>query len=414
MENCKNPEDTQAAGTGQRNQHGHDGVAHAAKRADHDIHDTADEVRDADIGHSNQAVRDNVRVGGIDSEKLRAEETGEISHQQSHRSDAAKAKKQNPVDPVCFAGAVVLTGEAEGGLMQRIHGGVDKALDVGGSSASGHGYGTEGVDGRLDQHIGNGKNRALHSGGKTDADHLAQAGRIDPQPAKVQPETAVAIDQCIYNQRGGNHLGKYSGQRNACDSHMKLCDKEEIEQHIDDACDKQEAERSLRIADGAQNGSTEVIEHDDRHSCKIDAHIERRLLEHVIRSSHQGQKRSCQKQAYQDEERAADQAGEHGGMNGFAHHIFFSGAVIIGHKHVGSDGQADEDVDQKVDQRTGGAHSGQRLMADKTAHYDDVSRIKQQLQDAGKHQRNCKQQDLAQQRSVTHVHFKRFFLCFHL
>ena len=42
------------------------------------------------------------------------------------------------VNPVAFGGAVVLADKGDGGLMECVHGGVDKALNVGPGGGAGH------------------------------------------------------------------------------------------------------------------------------------------------------------------------------------------------------------------------------------------------------------------------------------
>ena len=52
-----------------------------------------------------------------------------------------------------------------------------------------------------------------------------------------------------------------------------------VEQDVGDAADDKIDQRAHGIADRAENGRREVIEHDDRHTEEIDAHILRREVD---------------------------------------------------------------------------------------------------------------------------------------
>ena len=60
---CENPDNTEAAGSNEGNDHGEEGVAHSSHASHHDIHEAAEEIRGADEMHSVEAVLDDLRVG---------------------------------------------------------------------------------------------------------------------------------------------------------------------------------------------------------------------------------------------------------------------------------------------------------------------------------------------------------------
>ena len=83
---CENPDNTEAAGSDQGNDHGEEGVAHSSHASHHDIHEAAEKIGGADEMHSVEAVLDDLRVGGVNAEKLLAEENEAVSEDQANHT----------------------------------------------------------------------------------------------------------------------------------------------------------------------------------------------------------------------------------------------------------------------------------------------------------------------------------------
>ena len=116
----------------------------------------------------------------------------------------------------------------------------------------------------------------------------------------VRPEKAQKNEDC----RDG--LGHNRRDGDPCDAHVENDDEDQVEYHVDNSCNKQEKERALGVSKGAQDGCAEVIEHIGRHPDEIDAHIERRLVENVFRSPHQGEHRLRQENADKNQDGPRD------------------------------------------------------------------------------------------------------------
>ena len=67
--------------------------------------------------------------------------------------------------------------------------------------------------------------------------------------------------------------------------------------------------------------------------------------------------------------------------------------------------QADEQIDDQVDERACGAHRRQGRGSGEAPHHHDVRRVEEELQHAGEHEGQRKHQHLAQDRAGAHVHF---------
>ena len=58
-----------------------------------------------------------------------------------------QAGEEDLIEPLCFSGTVVLAYKANHGLMNSVHGDVDKVFNAGSRTASCHDYRSKGVDG---------------------------------------------------------------------------------------------------------------------------------------------------------------------------------------------------------------------------------------------------------------------------
>ena len=105
----------------------------------------------------------------------------------------------------------VLAGKAEGGLVHRVHRGVDKALQVGGGGVPRHHRRAEGVHRGLNEHVGNRENGALNSRRQAHPGNLQQLGAVDFQLFQADPVGAVGVHQAQQHQHGGNALGDHRG-----------------------------------------------------------------------------------------------------------------------------------------------------------------------------------------------------------
>ena len=92
-------------------------------------------------------------------------------HKTGHH-DTQQTVADHPVKIVVLARADILAGKGNSGLCKGVHGGVHKALQIGGSRVARHHHGAEGVDGRLDDHIGKAEHRALQPGRQADEQNV--------------------------------------------------------------------------------------------------------------------------------------------------------------------------------------------------------------------------------------------------
>ena len=109
---CENPDNTETAGSDQGNDHGEEGVAHSSHASHHDIHEAAEEIRGADEMHSVEAVLDDLRVGGVNAEKLFSEKDKSVSHDKSNGTYENQTDRKDLFHALSVSCSHVLTGKA--------------------------------------------------------------------------------------------------------------------------------------------------------------------------------------------------------------------------------------------------------------------------------------------------------------
>ena len=99
------------------------------------------------------------------------------------------------------------------------------------------------------------------------------------------------------DERGGNALGNGRGQRHT--DHVQLADddEEQIEQDVQYARGREQQQRPLRIAVGAQDGRAEVVDQRAGDADEIDPQIEARQPQHIVGRAHQLQHRRAEEEA---------------------------------------------------------------------------------------------------------------------
>lgn len=389
LEDGKDPHDSQAAGADQRDDHGAYRVAKATQTAHHGVHDAAQGISPGDIAQADDTLLDYVLLaGGIDAHQRMAEQIGQVAQYHAGDDDEGLAVDQAFVYPLALASAVVLAGEGEVGLVEGVHGLVDKVFDVGGGGGAGHHRGAEGVDGGLDEHVGQGEDDALEAGRQANFHDLAQNVPVNVHFTQVQAQGAILVAEAHQDKSGRDVLRDGGGHSYTGHAHAHQDNRHQVQYYIYHAGNDQVEQRTLGIALGTKNSCAEVIGHGGGHTQEVDAQIEGGQIDYVLRGGHPDQQLVGHDGTKHRQHCAADQSHEDGGMYCLAHHIVALAAQISGYYYVGAYRQAHKQGDQQVDEGGGGAHGGQRLFAREPTDHDDVCGVKQQLENTGCHKRN--------------------------
>ena len=225
----------------------------------------------------------------------------------------------------------------------------------------------------------------------------------------------LGANQADEHQHHADELADNGGNGHTGNAQVEHNHQHQVQNHIDDPCHGQVVQGTAGIAHGAENGCAEGVQHVEGHAGKVDADVQGGLVNHILRAAHHFQQRATEDNADNAYHHAADGCHGHGGMHTILHVLHVACAVVPGNDHAGAYAQPQEDVNQQVDQGTGGAYGRQCRCAGKAADYHHVCRIIKQLQNAGQHQRTGKSKHLGQQGACGHVHFILGSLCtFHV
>ena len=382
LKDRQHPQNPKAAGSRQGDQHGKHRVPQPAKASHHAVHHAAYEVGTADDPQTACTVCQHLRLRGIDPQQHVLAQNRQKSQANADGCHHAQAAEQNPVDAPVFLSAQVLAGKAQIGLINGVHRCIDKVLNIGGGGISRHCHRTERVHRRLNYHIGHGEHRSLNSCGKANLHDPLQLVRDDTELPKLQTQRARRPHQAPHNEKCGDVLGNHGSPGHAVHSSAKSHDKGQIQDYIDHSCGEQIIERTPGVAHRTEDRRAEVVEHQHRHAQKVNAHIQNRLIQHVVRSSHQMEQGPRSRNSHHHQHQSAEQAGEHGCMYGFTDILVLPASIVCAYQHIHAHRQAHKNIDQQIDQRGGGAHRSQGLASCKAANHNDIRRVKQKLKDA--------------------------------
>ena len=216
---------------------------------------------------------------------------------------------------------------------------------------------------------------------------------------QVEVEGTFLPDEQDGDHDSGNGLADDGRQRHTGHAHLEEDDEHEVQHHIDDAGHGQTVERAAGVAHSTQQRRAEVVQHGHGHPDEVDLQVEGRKANDIFRAGHQFQQTARRKEAYKGQQHAADETQRHRRLDRILDAAFIFGTKAAGGHDIGTQRKADEEVDQQVDERTVGADSGQCRAAHKPPDHNDVGRVKEELQDAGRCQRQGKQDDLFQHRA---------------
>ena len=134
------------------------------------------------------------------------------------------------------------------------------------------------------------------------------------------------------------------------------------------------------VTHGLHDAAAGVI-HDKADAAReVDAHVERRLIEYVIRGAHPAEYRRSEAHADDGEQYARDNVESDVRMYRKLHLVVLARAVVARYRNARARGDAGEKADQQEHERTRGADGGERVVAEHVADYQRISRVVQLLE----------------------------------
>ena len=151
-------------------------------------------------------------------------------------------------DAPTVAGPVILGNEAGAGCIKGGHDIIGQRIGIGGSGVTLYHHRLEIIHSRLNEQIGHSEHHILQRGGNADAQHPAYRRGVQAnilQAERIGPLTAAETAQ---HQHGRQVLGNDAGQRNARHGQLKNNDKQQVQSHIDNACNTEINQRVSPMA----------------------------------------------------------------------------------------------------------------------------------------------------------------------
>ena len=375
------PQHTQAADKEHRDQRRHPHIAAAAQRTGKHL--------DADIGnvdrrqhmHHTHAHR-NDRIVLTEQPEQRLGRVVEY-----HADDQRDARRHRHTDPHAVAHAVVLPRtevlprKGRDRNAQRVDRHPEHKVDLAVDAPRRDGAGAEAVHAALDENVADVVHGALgcsgHADGADGREHIA----VQPQFFGPDvPGHSLGADDAPQRQRRAGYLAEYRGPRRARNAPAEHRDKHNVQRDIDERRRNQKVQRPLGIADGTQNICAHVVEHLGDHTQKVDAQIQRCIVQYFRRRTHQAHHRLSGQQAQHRQQRTQPHAEHQRRVYLAVNGVGIVGAPALGNDNARAAAQADEQAHQQIDKRAGCAHRCQRVGAHKVADDQSIRRVVQLLE----------------------------------
>ena len=174
---------------------------------------------------------------------------------------------------------------------------------------------------------------------------------------------------------------------------MKHQHRERIENHVGDAADELHAHGCAGVARRADNAGVHVIEHERHHAQQIQPHIRDRIGHDLLRRLHPAEDHAGKRDAEHGERAADDETHRDAGMYRASDPGAVSRADGLRHHDAHADGEPREEADDAGDDERARADGGGGLLTER-AGKEQVHRVIQLLNEAGREQRQREQQEL--------------------
>ena len=182
-------------------------------------------------------------------------------------------------------------------------------------------------------------------------------------------------------QHRAGHLAEHRRQRRARHAPAEHRNEHNVQHDVDERRRDQKVQRPLGIADGTQNIGTHVVEHLGDHAQKVDAQIQRCIVQYFRQACPSGASSAAAVSKAQHRQQRTDGHAEHQrrvylAVNG----IGIVCAPALGNDDARAAAQADEQAHQQIDERARCAHRCQRVGAHKVADDQSIRRVVQLLE----------------------------------
>ena len=190
--------------------------------------------------------------------------------------------------------------------------------------------------------------------------HLDGLAAVEPDLAQRNFRPAVKPQQAAHDKEHRDDLRDDRRDGDAGDVDLADDDEEQIQQRVDHAGDRQIDQRAARVAVGAENGRAEVVDQREGHAEEVELQIERRFFEDVRRRLHPFEHRAAEEQADGHDKQPEQRTERDGAVARAGDAVRVMTADAARDQNVHADRDADEGVDDEIDERGRRADSGER------------------------------------------------------
>lgn len=259
--------------------------------------------------------------------------------------------------------------------------------------------GADGGDGKLQTHR------------QTDRRHEGHALKIRLEVGVVQIQHRHLLRHVDETGNARQKLGKY--RRPGCALHAKteVLHEQDIKEDVDNHRRDQEVQRGAAVAQGAQNGGAEIVQHGRADAHEDDEDVAVCLFDDLRRGVHQTEQIVRPEKADQPDHRCDAEAQPHQLRRAAADALHIARAEALGNRNckagAGAGGEA-EDQEVERSRRTEG---GEGVEPQDTADEDAVGQIVKLLKQVADQKRRAEAQDIFERRTRRHVmcHSEFFF-----
>ena len=396
-------ENAEHAPHAQHDGHGHEGFARAAAHAGDGVGECQQAVEQADDPCLQHAQLNDLRGTGEQPHQPRRRQIGGDTDELGDDSRRRDAEDGALSGTGLHTRAQILAHIGGDGHGEAGNGQEREALDLGIRAVGRRGHLAEGVDVGLHHHVGKADHRVLDTGGQAVAQDLPQQRAVQPQGRQLQLIDGALLGQMDDAQHGAERLGDDGGQRRGPHAPPQHRHEQQVQDHIGHGRDDQEVQGPLAVAQGVHDTGKGVVHHTRAHTGEVAPEVADGIGQHLGIRVHPQQQRRGEQYADDGEDQAADEAQQHGGVDGSGHLVIVPCAEIAGDGHAHAAGGAGEEADKQEDQGAGGADGGQRVVAQEVADDQRVGGVVQLLKQLAQENGNGESGDEPPGHAVGHV-----------
>ena len=224
--------------------HGRLGISDTTQGAGVDLIEGGNTVKETVEPYKESAEADHIRILVKEVNDLWSGDEFQNTNGIGNDQGKQNAGGNSLLDPFDVTGSRILTDKGGHGKRKALKRQDDKGIHPSEGTPSGGGCVAEAIDIPLDKDVRKGNNRHLCTGGKTDIENFMKNRRINFHFPKGNAVVFPGTEENNQRKRRRDKLGKIGRPGDACDPHVKIDDKNKIQNNIQKTGQDQEIQRN--------------------------------------------------------------------------------------------------------------------------------------------------------------------------